>query len=115
MDLRASFSQLFGEQKDGKIGDQGVKELCQRAWMGKMTSDDGLRAISWRVLLGLLDPKDTENWASVLQKYSEKYEKLKHEVRILNALLYIITHITYINDISLSFTTDFGINSSIRH
>ncbi|RYG94805.1 hypothetical protein EON65_56920 [archaeon] len=82
MDLQASLLNLFGQQQDGKIADQSLKELCQRAWMGKMTSEDGLRALTWRVLLGLLDPKDTDNWASILQQYSEKYEKLKHEVRV---------------------------------
>eukprot|EP01031_Cornospumella_fuschlensis_P024383 gene24383-29478_t len=80
MSLETSLFQLFGEVKDGKVSDQSLRELCQRAWMGKISSQEGLRALSWRILLGLLDPKDSNSWTSVLQKYSEKFERLKHEV-----------------------------------
>eukprot|EP01031_Cornospumella_fuschlensis_P023238 gene23238-28224_t len=53
MSLETSLFQLFGEIKDGKVSDQSLRELY---------------------------PKDSNSWTSVLQEYSEKFEKLKHEV-----------------------------------
>lgn len=79
MDSNVHMEKLFGVDDSGCIAPRHINQLLKLAWAGGIPSD-GLRALCWRVFLGLISPSDKGLWESELLKMVEDYQSIRAKV-----------------------------------
>ncbi len=79
MDPTPHLEKLFGADDSGYIPPHHITHLLRLAWSGGLPSD-GLRAICWRVLLGLISASDKCLWEKEMNDMIESYAATKEKV-----------------------------------
>jgi hypothetical protein len=79
MSLKNEFDKLFGAEKGASIPSSFIKQLLRHAWMGDM-SEEGLRPMCWRIMLGLLSSNNKFEWVPQLNNMISSYSVLKRRV-----------------------------------
>ena len=79
MDPYPHIEKLFGADDSGYIPPHNIVHVLKLAWSGGLPSD-GVRAICWRVLLGLISPSDKCLWEKELSEMINSYNTVKATV-----------------------------------
>jgi hypothetical protein len=79
MDTDANMEKLFGVDDSGIIAPRYISNLLRLAWTGGIPSD-GLRALCWRVLLGLISASDKTLWQDELSTMIGEYQTIREKV-----------------------------------
>lgn len=79
MRINKEINKLFGPDESPTIQSFYIKQLLRFAWSGNMSSE-ALRALCWRVLLGILCGSDKSKWHITLKDQVTSYHELKMKI-----------------------------------
>lgn len=79
MDPVLLLEKVFGADDSGYIPPRYINQLMKLGWSGCIPAD-GIRALCWRVLLGLISPSDKSLWESQLSDMIVEYNNIKAKV-----------------------------------
>jgi hypothetical protein len=79
MDPNPFMDKLFGVDDSGCISSRYISQLLKLAWSGGLPSP-GIRALCWRIFLGLISSSDKSMWESEFNANMESYRSMRTKV-----------------------------------